>query len=150
MRILKDDKKLEELLEDNVQAPTEQDKVEGEKLAAKINLGSSNIKIDNEDTAEKILANNNQSIEDAKKKAIDTIVGEEDASKDLTDDDVDNVLGTIAKNIKEKKSIYDLTEEVISCMKEVKASDLDIAEALHVNVGYSLREAKEVMKDFID
>ena len=85
---------------------------------------------------------------DNKEQAVQALLGTEDVDvKKVPDDELTNLLQGLGSITVE--SIDSQIRELISVMREQKASRADVLEALQVHIGFNLREAKEVLQEHL-
>lgn len=85
---------------------------------------------------------------DNKEKAVQDLLGNDNVDvKKVPDDELTNLLQGLGSITVE--SIDSQIRDIISVMREQKASRADVLEALQVHIGFSLREAKEVLQEHL-
>ena len=85
---------------------------------------------------------------DNKEKAVQDLLGNDNVDvKKVPDDELTNLLQGLGSITVE--SIDSQVRDIISVMREQKASRADVLEALQVHIGFNLREAKEVLQEHL-
>ena len=91
------------------------------------------------------LGDSGEADRETKENALKQLLGNEDLNvQDLTDEALD----IIVQRLTGVGEIDESINTVVSVMRELKASDEDIIEALSVNLEMHLSEAKEIYQDF--
>ncbi len=84
----------------------------------------------------------------SKEEAAKTLLGTEDVDvSKMKDEELDSFLQKLSTVTTE--SFDRRASEIISVMRELKASKVDIIKALHVHLGVNLREASEILRDYL-
>ena len=82
---------------------------------------------------------------ETKENALKQLLGNEDLNvQDLTDEALDIIM----RRLTGIDEIEESVDTLVSVMRELKASEEDIVEALSVNLEMHLSEAKEIYQDF--
>lgn len=85
---------------------------------------------------------------DNKEQAVQALLGTEDVDvKKVPDEDLSSLIQGLGSITTE--SIDSQVAQIISVMREQKASRNDVIEALQVHIGFNLREAKEVLQEHL-
>ena len=85
---------------------------------------------------------------DNKEQAVQALLGSEDIDvKKVPDEKLSDLIQGLGSITTE--SIDSQVAQIISVMREQKASRNDVLEALQVHVGFNLREAKEVLQEYL-
>jgi hypothetical protein len=116
--------------------------------------GEHNTEKEAEDQVKAIYASMNEAIgepiasgdsREAKEIALKQLLGNEELNvEDLTDESLD----VIMRRLTGMDEIEESVSTVISVMRDLKATDHDIVEALAVNLGMHLEEAEDVLHDY--
>jgi len=84
----------------------------------------------------------------SKEEAVKTLLGTEDVDvSKMKDEELDSFLQKLSTVTTE--SFDQRASEIISVMRELKASKVDIIKALQVHLGVNLREAREILRDYL-
>lgn len=85
---------------------------------------------------------------DNKERAVQALLGSEDVDvKKVPDEKLSGLIQGLGSITTE--SIDSQVAQIVSVMREQKASRNDVLEALRVHVGFSLREAREVLQEYL-
>ena len=85
---------------------------------------------------------------DNKEQAVQALLGSEDIDvKKVPDEKLSSLIQGLGSITTE--SIDSQVSQIVSVMREQKASRNDVLEALQVHVGFNLREAKEVLQEYL-